>query len=208
MRDAGDHKAGVVVAAEQCTSLRMIHTGESVWMDRRMASSGPKDGSTSPSATPLEKEPGGRAQVRRGWQSRGTKGTVHTGPRQQGGAETDCEARSEAQSALCCTERNSNHQLEQNGECAGRLMQHCAVIDKRQGQAQEAVLPSTALASIQPVIMSHLGNYLKKKTKKKEKITLKARALFSKQTKNGFKTCEDEHRGWMQGLLPAIPIWM
>lgn len=38
-------------------SLRMIHTGESVWMDSLMASSGPKDGSTSPSATPLEKEP-------------------------------------------------------------------------------------------------------------------------------------------------------
>ena len=37
----------------------MIHTGESVWMDSLMASSGPKDGSTSPSATPLEKEPGG-----------------------------------------------------------------------------------------------------------------------------------------------------
>lgn len=40
------------------TSLRMIHTGESVWMDSLMASSGPKVGSTSPSATPLEKEPG------------------------------------------------------------------------------------------------------------------------------------------------------
>lgn len=38
-------------------SLRMIHTGESVWMDSLMASSGPKDGSTSPSATPLENEP-------------------------------------------------------------------------------------------------------------------------------------------------------
>lgn len=42
----------------QLTSLKMIHTGESVWMDNLMASSGPKDGSTSPSATPLEKEPG------------------------------------------------------------------------------------------------------------------------------------------------------
>lgn len=38
-------------------SLRMIHTGESVWMDSLTASSGPKDGSTSPSATPLENEP-------------------------------------------------------------------------------------------------------------------------------------------------------
>lgn len=89
VRDAADDEAGVVAAAEQRTSLRMIHTGESVWMERRMASSGPKDGSTSPSATPLEKEPGGRAQVRRGWQSRGTMGTVHTGPRHQGGAETN-----------------------------------------------------------------------------------------------------------------------
>lgn len=44
------------------TSLKMIHTGESVWMDSRIASSGPKEGSTSPSATPLEKEPGGKAQ--------------------------------------------------------------------------------------------------------------------------------------------------
>lgn len=43
------------------TSLRMIHTGESVWMDSLMASSGPKEGSTSPSATPLEKEPGGES---------------------------------------------------------------------------------------------------------------------------------------------------
>lgn len=43
------------------TSLKMIHTGESVWMDSLMASSGPKDGSTSPSATPLEKEPGGES---------------------------------------------------------------------------------------------------------------------------------------------------
>lgn len=38
-------------------SLRMIHTGESVWMDSLMASRGPKDGSTSPSAMPLENEP-------------------------------------------------------------------------------------------------------------------------------------------------------
>lgn len=43
------------------TSLRMIHTGESVWMDSLMASRGPKDGSTSPSATPLENEPGGES---------------------------------------------------------------------------------------------------------------------------------------------------
>lgn len=34
-------------------SLRMTHTGESVWMERRRASRGPKAGSTSPSATPL-----------------------------------------------------------------------------------------------------------------------------------------------------------
>lgn len=49
-------------------------------------------------------------------------------------------------------------------------MQHCAVIDKRQGnkEAQEAVLPSTALASIQPVAMSHFGNNLKKKKKEKK----------------------------------------
>lgn len=35
------------------TSLRITHTGESVWMERRSASRGPKAGSTSPSATPL-----------------------------------------------------------------------------------------------------------------------------------------------------------
>lgn len=89
-------------------------------------------------------------------------------------------------------------------------MQHCAVIDKRQGTAQEAVLPSTALASIQPVAMSHFGNNLKKKKEGKEngKETLNTCALFSKQRKNSFKSCEDEHRGCMQGLLPAIPIWM
>lgn len=34
-------------------SLRITHTGESVWMERRSASRGPKAGSTSPSATPL-----------------------------------------------------------------------------------------------------------------------------------------------------------
>lgn len=38
-------------------SLKMIHTGESVWIVRRIASRGPKEGFTSPSAMPFEKEP-------------------------------------------------------------------------------------------------------------------------------------------------------
>lgn len=40
------------------TSLRITQTGESVNTERRMASRGPKDGSTSPSAIPFWKVPG------------------------------------------------------------------------------------------------------------------------------------------------------
>lgn len=58
MQPLGTAPCSLRPALSCLTSLRMTHTGESVWMERRSASRGPKAGSTSPSATPLWKEPG------------------------------------------------------------------------------------------------------------------------------------------------------
>lgn len=149
------------------TSLKMIHTGESVWMDSLMASSGPKDGSTSPSATPLEKEPGGESTGVTWGRSPGIQDPPPQTPRGPRAAmaapcpqlpDTRWAEKSAAWTSIQCKMLHLGEQKKsaKQNKMGSIWLRITAVKDTSvQDHGMEASLISIVLARSQPVAMSH-----------------------------------------------------